>query len=264
MPVHHWSFIKENECDSFIEKLFNEGMNEYDCMKASNDKNHLYIRRSLYDLTGNLLGHLVFYLFPDHRNNTLYVKDIDMVLLPSDAIKVEFEERLGPQEDFDEYYKVVSSETHRHFDVELVGRYLVDGEILGTEQTVSVSAFPFSLGIYDDPDDMNRSLGLAGLRVGKTDYTVSGLSDTFIGNGTFFSKGDQNDIYSFIVGSVRDIRYVMAVLGDYRFSYYQVILDTGIGTLSTAMSPDVFQLEKLRIGKIIAMKAYIKADLSME
>lgn len=75
-------------------------------------------------------------------------------------------------------------------------------------------------------------------------------------------KSDES--YSFVVGKVVSYQDVEIALGETVLSFVLAKVDTALGVIPVAMSRDVFELEKLEVGCIIAMNADIKADLAKD
>ena len=130
---------------------------------------------------------------------------------------------------------------------------------------MSISAFPFQLTVHNSIDEYNSWAGFGkGISVGGTDYKVHGFSEHFIMPGGTFGEEDEDEHYSFLLGTVLSWREVSWKIGENALPFLIVWLDTALGVIPAAMSSEVFDLSQLKEGAIIAMSADIKADLSVQ
>ena len=77
-----------------------------------------------------------------------------------------------------------------------------------------------------------------------------------------FRQDHSEECFSFLFGTARKIRPTEIQVGQERIRFLIVDIETAFGLLPTAMSEEVFDLKKLKLGAIIVMYADIKADLS--
>lgn len=148
--------------------------------------------------------------------------------------------------------------------METVNRYVVDGELIDTEREVFISAFPFSLSVYADMDTFNEWAGFKkDAKVRGTDLKLAGFSDKFIMPGGVLNSNKRHDeSYSFVIGRVVSFRNVEVSFGETVLLFVLSQVDTALGVIPVPMSRDVFDLENLEVGCIVAMNTDIKADVA--
>jgi len=115
-------------------------------------------------------------------------------------------------------------------------------------------------------DAFNGWAGLAdGVKVGETDMVVQGFSPTFTMLGGIFGADEGNEeCYTFLLGQVKQIKDVQIDFGDSSVPFTIVTAETGIGEVPIAVSRDVFDLTKLKVGCVIGLNADVKADLALD
>ncbi len=119
--------------------------------------------------------------------------------------------------------------------------------------------------IFDDITAFNRFIGFKEPHpIGEPGLTTTGLSETFLAPGSVISLEDNDEAYSFVVGTVETYKDVSVSFGKNNIDFIIAQVNTAFGIIPVAMSRDVFDLEKLRPGMIVAMNANIKADLSKQ
>ena len=108
----------------------------------------------------------------------------------------------------------------------------------------------------------NSSMGFSKpVKVGPTDYHVDGLSDTFISPANMIMKKSE-DGESFLVGTVIGCQDVKVNMGKADLTFVIAQVKTALGIVPVAMSRDVFNIDGICPGKVLAMAAVVKADLS--
>lgn len=127
-----------------------------------------------------------------------------------------------------------------------------------------ISAFPFSVEIYNNMEEFNRKSGLEkDIKVGEHELRCNGFSDNFMAPASLFQMGtDSNETYTYFFGKVSSVREVESEYFGDRVSFLIVSVDSGMGTIPVAMSRECFALEELAVGKMLEMRADIKADFS--
>ena len=110
----------------------------------------------------------------------------------------------------------------------------------------------------------NKESGLEkDIKVGEHELRCNGFSDVFMAPASLFQMGtDSNETYTYFFGKVSSIREVESEdFGD-RVAFLVVGVDSGMGTIPVAMSRECFDLGELAVGKVLEMRADIKADFS--
>lgn len=265
MPLHFGSITKDSQNPNLLASLLQE-VNNYDTMAASADKKYLHLAKDIFDRKSrDKLGQFVFTLHVNEERKALEALDLDIVLSGGQMVDLRFLKLRPDSSDANEYYDAEIADDLGHLQIETVNRHIIDGTILDSVRAVRVSAFPFSLTVYDDMDAFNVWAGFkTEVTVKGTDYKVGGYSNRFIAPGNALSPNVKDDeTYSFVVGTVKSYRDVEINVGMTSLPFVIAQLDTALGVLPTAMSREVFALDKLTAGKVIVMKADIKADFAV-
>ena len=157
-------------------------------------------------------------------------------------------------------------EEGQHLELETVNRHVVSTEIIDTEREVFISAFPFELSVYADMNAFNEWAGFNRvITVGDTDLKVGGFSEKFMMPGGLFNdKKKSDESYSFVVGKVVSYRDVEIAFGETVYPFVLAQVDTALGVIPVSMGREVFDLEHLQVGCIVAMNADIKADMAKD
>ena len=231
---------------------------------ATEDKLHFIGRTEMIDKnSGKVIGHFVYTIWTNLEEQRNELLDVDITLCNENRTPVHFLNRLPASSDSNEYYDAETEGTEQHFQLETVCRYTVPGEIVDTVRDVSISVFPFELNIFDSITAFNRHIGFKEHHpIGDTGLTTEGLSETFLAPGGIFSKSENDETYSFIVGTVESFEDVSVSFGKYILDFVLAQVRTAMGIVPVAMGRDVFDIEKLKPGMVVAMNADVKADLS--
>ena len=110
------------------------------------------------------------------------------------------------------------------------------------EADVYISVFPKEVSMYDSMEALNAATG--------KEY-----SDRFI---------EECEDVSFLTGTVQSVRDVKVVKGKLDMSFVLADVKTVLGTVPVAMSRDVFDIDGIAPGRVLAMKAHISADLASD
>ncbi len=259
MPLHFDSITNDSQDTRLIAWIFTTQINRAERVEASADAKFLHLYKSFQDeKTGEVLGRYVFTVVVNDK--ALNILDADIVFDNPQNVDVFFWDMRNGSSDSNEYYEAVLSDEGFHFQLETVGRHIIEGNITGTVQKVSLCAFPFQLTIYETMEELNSAFGLREpIKVGNTDYIVNGISEKFISPGGVI--GDETgETYSFIVGDIIDFRDVTINMGEVDLSFVLTHIDTALGTIPVPMGREVFDLSKLNKGVYVAMKADVKAE----
>ncbi len=263
MPLRLDAIMSDPSSD-VLAWLLEKELQSVDDAFATKDGRYLYLSNTFLDTrTHTSIGRYVFTLFRDEEHKALQILDMDIVLNNAFPVCLEFATRYEPSFDANEYYEVLT-EDEQHLCIETVNRHTMPGDILGTKQTVCVSAFPFKVSIYNDLGELNHTLGLdkRTVKIGDEEYTIGGLSDTFMALGGVLS-GEQKaerDPWSTMVGVVHSYQDATLQFGDRVREVCIVQLKTALGVLPTIMGKERFETDKLSPSKVILMDTCIKAN----
>lgn len=228
------------------------------------DKIHFVGRSEMIDRkTGDLIGHYVYTMCIHPEESFHELLDVDIVLCAPAPTKLQFITKKAESSDSNEYYDVEIPNTAQRLLVETVNRYAIEGEVEGTEQDVYISAFPYKLSVYKNIDEFNKTMGFKKAHpIGKTGLKTGGLSSTFTAPGGALSSSDATSTGSMVIGTVENFRDVSIDVGEVRYDFVLAQVSTALGSIPVAMGREVFDLRKLRKGKLVAMFADIKADMA--
>ncbi|SCY45761.1 hypothetical protein SAMN05660668_02706 [Pseudobutyrivibrio sp. AR14] len=261
MPVHLDSFIPEKKIQTIISGLVSM-VNSSSVVCASEDKTIIHLQTDLIDDVKNMpFGRAVFTLKVDDVSKKTNVIDIDIVLENNETTKLDFIKKLSKSSEANEYYDADVVEGGR-IQIETVNRNAFHGELEGKTHEVRLSAFPFSVDVFDSMDEINKRFSQnSKIEDDGTERKVAGYADTFVCPGSIFHLGvESDDTFTYFFGRVSNIRNIeCSNLGE-SFSFYIVDVVSGMGNIPVAISPECFDLRKLDIGKVLEIRADIKAD----
>lgn len=232
---------------------------------ATEDGRYVLLSKDILDeKTNTPVGHCIVTMARDTARKTLNILDMDIVLDSDAPVELQFVTRYEGSSDANEYYEVISQDAEQHLCVETVNRHTVPGDILDTKQTVYVSAFPFKVSIYNSTGEMNHALGFdqRSVKFGGEEFTVGGLSENFAALGGVLSgvPDAEGSPWSTMVGTVCAWQDASLRLGDWVCEVCIVQLRTALGVLPTIMGKELFETDKLAVGKAVLMDACIKAN----
>lgn len=254
MPLHLESITKSDRDEKLVQYLFEKTFSECDLGLLSADKKFLVTRCGLTDeLSGESIGAATFTL--QRREDGLDMLDIDLTLNMTEPVELTFINRLERSSIANEYYDAELPGKYQRLQIETVCRYAIDDDIEGKTLPAYVSAFPFRLSIYDSIEDFNSELDCKNAPEFK-------LAKTFIAPGGFLTTSNRDEVFSFVLGTVESFREARLVFGETQVDFVIAQIETALGTIPAPMSREVFDLADLAPGKLIAMYADIKADLS--
>lgn len=258
MPLHLQSIANADHISEIIVSLLAGAGKDPDSISISKDK-YIHTRFFAVDsVSGQSFGKIVYTMKIDEEQKGISVIDIDIVLNNPNAARLRFLGKRRGSSDANEYYDAETTAGDARLQIETVNRHVLEEELVNTEREVSISAFPFELTIYDDIEDFNRFVGFGTeIPLRNTGIKVCGFSDRFMMPG---GGSEENESYTFLLGTVVSFRRVSWRIEDKEIAFEIALLDTALGIIPVAMSRDVFNLSKLSVGKIVTMKADIKAD----
>lgn len=263
MPLH-LNALTNNAHDELLTQLLQEGLDQAESTIASEDRKILHVANPMWDAaSGERIGKFVFTLLVDNAHKAFEVIDIDMTLESAETTELRFLQMLPQSSEANEYYDVETTDNGIHLQIETVNRNALPGDIVDTVQRVCTCAFPFQLTVYDDMKALNEAVGFKQTARG-TNMSV-GLSSVFAAPGSLGgTEGSESDIYSLMVGVVRDMRDVSVQIGERTLAFVIVQLESALGLLPVAMGRGVFDLDKLAPGRAIMMNADVKADFAVD
>lgn len=263
MPVHFNSFIADKE-EQLKTKLFSDIITKYteeaDNVFVNDEKTKIHMASYFKDIhTKKEIGKVVITLIL--RPDNIELVDTDIVLLSDHKTNLHFEEKLEESSEANEYYMVYDLDQEKHFDIETVNRYTIPEDIENKDIDAYLSAFPFQLDVFENEDEMNKTLGLGNEvdipAIGKKAITMDPrmMSDGRVMTGA-------KEPCSFIIGEVLGFKNVEVNIADNNIKFKIIELDTAIGNMPVAVHEENFDLSKLKKGALVGMVADIKADLS--
>lgn len=265
MPLHLDSIMNDKQKNDAFTWVIQECMDGCDSLFVSEDKKYFHIRNNIIDkITNKPIGKFIYTLMMG--DNVLEIKDIDIVWDNETPTLLKFKILREGSSDSNEYYGVELVKEGWRLEIETVNRHVINEELIGTECEVFVSAFPFELTVYEDIDAFNKWAGFkAPVKIGDIDLLIHGFSPKFTMSGRMFSDDTKNGgNYSFVLGDIVDFKDVEVTLGEMVLSFVLAKVDTSLGVIPVGMSRDVFDLEQLKVGSVIAMNTYIKVDLAKD
>lgn len=264
MPLHLNSLMDDRQADDLIGWILTKGMDEYDSLCVSPDNRFIHFQCPIPDaVSGEPIGRLVYTVAIEEQRKALKILDIDIVFQNPSSVQLQFLSLLEGSSDANEYYEAEVVSEGQHLEIETVNRHAAEEELLHNKREVFISVFPFQLSIHKSMDAYNKAAGFGRKKkVGESGFEFKGLSEHFIMPALTLSSQNRKEHYSFLIGKVLSFREVEAVFGPKRIRFVLAQLDTGLGVVPVGMSRDVFDLSKLKVGRIVVMKADIKADVS--
>lgn len=265
MPLHLNSITNDSQKAEPLAWILQKGMDECDSVFITEDQKYFHIRCNIVDrLTGKAIGRIVYTIL--HGEKVLEIKDLDIVWNNDTATLLQFNILRDGSSDSNEYYEAETVDEGQHLEIETVNRHVVSADILDTEREVYISAFPFELSVYHDINEFNKWAGFnREITVGDTELKVGGFSEKFMMPGGLLNAEKKSDErYSFVIGKAISYRDVEIAFGETIYPFVLAQVDTALGVIPVSMGRDVFDLENLQVGCIIAMNADIKADLAKD
>ena len=265
MPLHLNSITNDGQNAKSIAWILQKGMDACDSVFVTEDMKYFHARCNIIDrLSGDAIGRIVYTLLLGEK--IMEILDLDIVWNNKTSTRLRFNTLRDGSSDSNEYYEAETVEEGQHLELETVNRHVVSTEILDTEREVFISAFPFELSVYADMKAFNEWAGFhRAIAIGDTDLKVGGFSEKFMMPGGLFNdKKKSDESYSFVLGKVVSYRDVEIAFGETVYPFVLAQVDTALGVIPVSMGREVFDLERLRVGCVVAMNADIKADMSKD
>ncbi len=264
MPLHLDAFVLEDTAERIYDFLLEDAQTA-EPVYISKDKTVAHLRKRLKDdLSGREFGSVIYTIKMDREEDTISIIDIDIVPDSVRSTTLTFMEKLPSSSEANEYYNAEVTGKICQIQVETVNRNACDEEIVDTDRDVFLSAFPFSVNMFNSMDEVNERFKAKGKKeVGDTGLEIGGFADEFAAPSTFFTAGkDSDETFTYFFGRVSTIRSVKCSdLGE-KVSFLLVYVDCAMGLIPVVMSQNCFDLEDLDLGKILEIRADIKADFS--
>lgn len=265
MPLHLNSITNDNQNAEPLAWILQKGMDGCDSIFITEDQKYFHARCNIVDrLSGHAIGRIVYTIM--HGEKVLEIKDLDIVWNNDAPTRLQLNTLKDGSSDSNEYYEAETVEEGQHFELETVNRHVISTDILNTEREAFISAFPFELNVFEDINAFNKWAGFDRvITVGGTDLKVGGFSEKFIMPGGISSDEKKSDeSYSFVVGKVVSYQDAEIAFGETVYPFVLAQVDTALGVIPVSMGREVFDLENLQVGCIVAMNADIKADLAKD
>ena len=265
MPLHFEALSSIKDISTEFSWIVQEGLSEADSVFKTWNRKYWHIRRNIMDgVSGKIIGAIVYTM--KCVKKTLEILDIDIVWNNPNATALRFIRRHAESSDANEYYEAEIVASGQHLEVETVNRHVIPREILNTERDVFACAFPFEVHVFEDMTALNAWAGFrTPVTVRNTDMKVDGLSETFVMSGRLFNESQNaRESFSFLIGTVTELRNVMISFGDVYYPLNVAHMETALGVIPVVMSRDVFDLDQLKVGSAVYMYADIKVDLAQE
>ena len=263
MPLHLNSVTNDSDNSNVLAWIFSQ-VNDSELGFASKNSNYIHLFKPLVDsISKKQIGRIVYTLKNNDAEKRLEVLDVDIVFENSQSVDLSFLSLRKGSSDSNEYYDVeLKNGKSGHMSIETVNRHMIEEEICGTTRKVHLCAFPFKLSLYNSMEALNKALGFTKpVKVGDTDFEVSGFSDEFVAPGDLFGAED-GETFSFILGRIESYREVLLQMGKINLPFILADVTTGAGTIPIPMGKEVFNLQELHEGSYVAMHADVKADFA--
>ncbi|MBP3360906.1 MAG: hypothetical protein J6N52_08645 [Clostridia bacterium] len=264
MPLHLES-ITNKESSGIIAWILQNQLNECEDAFVTKDKLCIHCSKDIVDkVSQEKVGEYIFTIKTNLEKQANEILDVDIIFKNPSNAQIKLTEKLKPSSEANEYYNA-ETEEGGHFQIETVNRYLIEDDLEGKIHNVNLSAFPFKLSLYDDMKALNTELGFAEeIKVGDTDLTVAGYSETFIATSDLF-KADINsdETFSFVIGKITKLQNCRIEMNNEFCDFIIAQLNTAVGNLTTVINPDRYDIEGIAKGKIIGMQADIKANFKL-
>ncbi len=262
MPLHLESFVTEERGSTIFETML-AGIRSANPRYFSKDRTIFHAGKPLKDaITGKEFGSIVYTFQYKIEDDDLEIIGVDMVLHNDHTARLQFLNKLPKSTDANEYYDAEVVGQGGHLQLETVNRLACEEEILDTEREVYLSAFPFTVAIYEDMEAFNQEFGLE-REVGPEGSKIKcyGLSEDFMCPASLTQMGVGSDeTYTYFFCRVKSIREVRCEDFEETLEFLIVEADSGMGVLPLIMSRECFDLRDLAVGKVLEVRADIKAD----
>ena len=245
MPLHLEGIMKQpispEDLQETVEELYNTPTSSF-----SSINRFYHLRTEMVDEnTGDIIGHFVLSVIRNEKADRNDVVDTDLSFKSDEPVRLWFEQMAGPTVYGSQGYEAITLDDdieEQYLYLETVNRYTDYPNLNTHEADVYISVFPKEVSMYDSMEALNGATG--------KEY-----SDRFI---------EECEDVSFLTGTVQSVRDVKVVKGKLDMSFVLADVKTVLGTVPVAMSRDVFDIDGIAPGRVLAMKAHISADLASD
>ena len=255
MPLRQESYLNEKDGKRFLGDAFTSSVKQGELVFSSKGANFFMNECELKDKKTGVYYGFIFSLFKvNEEKKHLELMDLDMTIKNLKTDNIHILERLPASGEANEHY-MAETKDGSHFIIETVNRHAVwDENKEDKTMNPNLSAFAFKINVHDSIDEYNSKLDNFPVesKVGK----VTGFADTF----TMPADQDTKAPYTYFLGTVEK---VVDIHTRFRFSVLDfsiIYANTFFGILPIVASKKVFDLSKLKKGKLVEVCADIKAD----
>lgn len=275
MPIHFEAITNDYKNSEMLAWLFGPCMNQGKEVFTTPKQDIIILRSDMIDIkTSEAIGKYSFLIWQNKKENRFEIQDVDVTLNNASATKIRFLENKEkkPKEKFHLFkrknsepegngcYEVELLDVDAHCLAEAANRYTVNTKLENTERDAFISAFPYQLNLFDDMEAVNHFFGFdREISVGNTGIKVGGLSPTFISPS---NPTENEDLSSLVIGEIKNWRDVCIEMGEISLNFVLTQIETALGTIPVAMGREVFDIQGIEEGKMVAMHCYVKADLA--
>ena len=252
MPKRLESFITNKYRDEFESWMIRRKY--YDNPTAYNNS-HSHYRADIRDKnTNEIIGKVILSCVADYRE--LRGEDWDIVLKNDSVSEIKFLKKLCSISGADDYYYAEATKSGVHFQLETVERHVLNeykDKLEGSERNVYLCAFPFYVKVHENMNAVNGN-----------DTSCIEFSKKFAARASALNllreTDEMDEFHTYFFGKVSDIKEVVLDVCSEDIEFLIVTVLSGMGEMPVAMSKEVFDLEGLKVGCMLELKAYVKAD----
>jgi hypothetical protein len=147
-------------------------------------------------------------------------------------------------------------------DVEAISSEAVGKDIVGTVQSVNISALPYEYSVFNNMDEVNEYFGFKKDKpvIGPNNlYQITGNSSRFTAPSELIRK-DNDTRGSCLVGRITKTKEVRIAFGSTVIPCKIVWFLTGFGEIPFPVCANYDDYNDYQVGKYVMMFAYAKAD----
>ena len=262
MPLHLESIVRKDKEESIVLQL-EKDLRSAECVFSSSDRTIFHVHKPMIDrLMGEAFGTIVYTLQSENRDAPLKLIDVDLVLHNDRITEMLLLTKHPKSSDANEYYDAEVVGEGGHLQIETVNRQAIDEEIENTVQKISASAFPFRVSIHNSMDEFNKKAGFGkDMDLDESMPRLLGFAEHFMAPASMFQMGAET--YTYFFGKVQKIREVEWEGYEEAGPILIVDVDSGMGVIPVAMNRECFDLEELAEGKVLELRADVKANLGI-
>lgn len=269
MPLHINAIIPEAKEEDLLEWIIGEALSQAKVKYVSQDEHFLLLEKGIVDIgSQEIIAKLVYTMVKDEENKRMQLIDIDIVLKNDFTTELELLEKLPASSDANEYYDAEVVNKGGHLQIETVNRHTYKEELEGKNHKFYLSVFPFYVEVRKNIDEINELFNFSeNIKVGDSEAKVGGFAEDFMAPASLFKVFDghvaDDETFTYLFGEVEEIKEVSIETfeEDENIDFLIVTVKSGMGNVPVAMSREAFELEDIHVGRMLILKADIKADL---